>query len=231
MKRLQKWSIAFALTALVIAITFAWLDIPIAFFAHDQLKQFGLFARLTRIPEWFWPLAVLAFLALGMRALVGRALSRPEAVLLLSAISLVTANAVKDQLKFIFGRTWPETWVRCGNPSLIADGTFGFNFFHGGPEYESFPSGETTAICAIMSVLWICYPRLRALYVVVVAAVAIGLIGADYHFLSDIIAGGFIGASTGWMAVVLWETTCAARLSPQVRGNAVSAVPAAERRA
>ena len=53
---------------------------------------------------------------------------------------------------------------------------------------------------------WICYPRFRALYAIIVAAVAIGLIGADFHFLSDIIAGAFVGSSTGWVAVVLWRS-------------------------
>jgi membrane-associated phospholipid phosphatase len=57
-----------------------------------------------------------------------------------------------------------------------------------------------------MSVLWIYYPQWRALYALVVAAVVAGLIGANYHFLSDIIAGGFVGCSSGWMATALWRT-------------------------
>ena len=56
-----------------------------------------------------------------------------------------------------------------------------------------------------MSVLWQCYRRWRALYALAVALVVIGLIGSDFHFLSDIVAGGFIGASTGWLAVLMWE--------------------------
>ena len=56
-----------------------------------------------------------------------------------------------------------------------------------------------------MSVLWICYPRFRPLYAVAIATVAVGLIGADFHFLGDVIAGGFLGVSTGWLTVVLWE--------------------------
>jgi membrane-associated phospholipid phosphatase len=39
----------------------------------------------------------------------------------------------------------------------------------------------------------------------VIAAVVIGLIGANFHFLSDCIAGAFLGASTGWIVVMLWE--------------------------
>ena len=128
-----------------------------------------------------------------------------QAVMLLCGLSLVVADALKNQLKFVFGRTWPETWVS-NNPSLIHNGVYGFNPFHGGAGYASFPSGHAASICAVMSVLWICYPRFRPLYVLCVAAVVVGLIGADYHFLSDVIAGGFIGVSTGWIAVALWQT-------------------------
>jgi membrane-associated phospholipid phosphatase len=57
----------------------------------------------------------------------------------------------------------------------------------------------------VISVLWIFYPKLRAIYLFVFLAVAIGLIGANYHFLSDIIAGAFVGVSTGSMAAALWQ--------------------------
>ena len=33
----------------------------------------------------------------------------------------------------------------------------------------------------------------------------VGLVGADFHFLGDVIAGAFLGVSTGWLTVVLWE--------------------------
>ena len=59
---------------------------------------------------------------------------------------------------------------------------------------------------AVMAVLWFAYPRYRPLYIVPVVAVIVGLVGADFHFVSDIIAGGFIGASTGWIFVVFWQT-------------------------
>ena len=59
--------------------------------------------------------------------------------------------------------------------------------------------------CAVASVLWIAYPKLRALWALVVLAVAVGLIGANYHFLGDIIAGGFVGVSTGWMLMAMWK--------------------------
>jgi membrane-associated phospholipid phosphatase len=199
---LQKWAAGLGLTTVAVVVSYLWLDRPIAMSAHGTTTQSPIFAELTYLPEPLVPMSLLALFTLGLWALVGQPLYKPHRVVLLCSISLIVAESFKNELKFIFGRTWPETWIN-GNPSLIQDDVYGFNFFHGGPGYASFPSGHTTAACAVASVLWICYPRLRALYGSVVGAVAIGLIGADYHFLSDIIAGGFVGTTTGWFAVLL----------------------------
>jgi membrane-associated phospholipid phosphatase len=159
---------------------------------------------MQRPPELFASIAFVVFVLAGYLVVLRRPLNRPLAVLLLSGVSLGIGAIIKDQLKFVFGRTWPETWIN-NNPSLIRDGVSGFNFFHGGAGYASFPSGHMTATCAVISILWFAYPRWRPLYVLVIAVVAVGLMGANYHFVSDIIAGGFIGWSTGWIAMQIWE--------------------------
>src|SRR3989449_5377361 len=116
MNAMRKWSIGFVLTTLVVVVSYAWLDRPIAFFAHDQLQRYDLFAKLTYLPEIITPLVLLAFAAIGLHALLGRQLPKLETVAVLAGASLAIADAVKDKLKFAFGRTWPETWVR-NNPS------------------------------------------------------------------------------------------------------------------
>ena len=203
-RRITLWLIALALTAAFCAASYAWLDRPIAFFMHRELGQPALLAQLPRISEWLVIAASGVFVLLGLRGLSGRPLSRFEAVVLLSGLSIVVAAAIKNELKFAFGRTWPETWIN-NNPSLIRDGVYGFHFFHGGRAYDAFPSGHTAAVCAAMAVVWMCYPRWRAVYATIVAAVAVGLIGSDFHFLGDIVAGAFVGASTGWLAVLMWQ--------------------------
>jgi membrane-associated phospholipid phosphatase len=205
MGRLQGWLIAFAGMAAVVAMSYALIDRPVALYAHEHLTQYGVFDALTRISEYLAIAAVVVFVLAGLRSLVTSQWARWQGTLLLCAISLTAAESVKDELKFVFGRTWPETWVN-NNPSLIGNGAFGFNFFHGGAGYASFPSGHTTAVCAVAGVLWFAYPRLRPLWVLAVLAVVIGLIGADYHFVSDILAGGFLGSSAGWMTVLIAET-------------------------
>lgn len=213
MNALQRWLVGLAVTAAAAAIAYVWLDRPIALLAHHQLQpeHKALFVKLTYIPEPFVPVAVLLFIVLGLLALTGRPLAKGQTVLFVAGVGLIMAEAIKNQLKYIFGRTWPETWVQ-DNPSFIRDGVYGFNWFHGGPGYQSFPSGHMSVTCAVISVFWIYYPRWRPLYAVVALAVAAGLIGADYHFLSDIIAGSFVGASAGWMVTVLVEQRAPLRL-------------------
>jgi membrane-associated phospholipid phosphatase len=204
MSSCTKWAASFAVMIVAVAVSYVWLDRPIAVYVHAEFHGVKALPWLTFIPECLAVLAVAIFIVMGWRAAVGRHLSRIESVFLVCGVSLAVAVAIKDQLKFAFGRTWPETWAN-NNLSLIRNNVYGFNPFHGGLGYSSFPSGHTTAICAVMSVLWICYPKFRALYALLIAVVAIGLIGADYHFLSDVIAGGFLGVSTGWMTVSFWE--------------------------
>lgn len=212
MAPLRAWLIGLLLTVLLVTAAFLWVDRAISLFAHHEFAQLPIFRELTRIPEIMEIVASLVFAAVGLHALFERKLTKLASALLLSGISIVVAAQLKNDLKFVFGRTWPETWIN-NNPSLIRDDVYGFNFFHGGAGYMSFPSGHTTVTCAVMAVFWICYPRYRPLYAAIVAAVAIGLMGANYHFLSDIIAGGFLGASTGWITVLLWEAGGGPRLS------------------
>ncbi len=215
MRQLRQLAIAFVLTVAAVTAAYLWIDRPVSYFAHAQLAPYRpFFHQMQRTPEFFAPVALVVFAFAGYFALLRRPLNRPLAVLLLSAVSLAIGAIIKDQLKFVFGRTWPETWIN-NNPSLIRDGVSGFNFFHGGAGYASFPSGHMTATCAVISVLWFAYPQLRPLYMLVIAIVAIGLMGANYHFVSDIIAGGFIGWSTGWVALQLWEAGSLPRLGSQ----------------
>ena len=204
MTRLQVWCAALVGTTIAVAICYFWIDRPLAEFAHAELREFPLFHRLTQVPELFRPLAAIVFLGLGLRAVSGRVLNRPQAVLVVFSISVMASDLIKRPLQLVFGRTWPETWTN-NNPSLIRDNVAGFNPFHGGSGYEAFPSGHASLACAAMGVLWFCYSRFRPLYLLFVLSVVVGLIGANYHFLGDCVSGAFVGWTIGWCAVALWD--------------------------
>jgi len=110
---------------------------------------------------------------------------------------------VKTLLKFGFGRTWPETWIH-DNPSLVRDGIFGFFPFHGGAGWSSFPSGHMTAVMSIVAMAWYIWPRLAPLWCLICVGAAAGLIVLNLHFVSDVIAGAYIGFASA--SAVLWLT-------------------------
>ena len=54
------------------------------------------------------------------------------------------------------------------------------------------------------AVLWLRIPKLRPWWVLLVAAVAVGLFGADFHWVGDMVAGTFLGTlcATGVVALL-----------------------------
>lgn len=204
MTPLRRWLLSLFAVVLAAVISYWWLDRPIALFAQSWLPHHETFASVSHMPDPFIPLAAIALIGLALWNVSGRPLTKIQNATAVCSLSVLIADATKNQLKYVFGRTWPETWFPDG-PSFIRDGAYGFNPFHGGVGYGSFPSGHMAVACAILSVLWIYYPKLRAVCLLAALAVAGGLIAGNYHFLSDVIVGAFTGVSTGWMATRLWQ--------------------------
>lgn len=118
---LRDWCVYFALTALGVVISYTWLDRPLAFFVHDHVNDKHPFILMQRIPELFPFVAMLVLLWCAAFVLLRRPLAPVQVMLLSCSLSLIVAKAATEQLKFAFGRTWPETWIN-NNPSLIGSG-------------------------------------------------------------------------------------------------------------
>lgn len=196
--RLRNWCIGLAITIVGVTASYLWLDQPIAFFVHRNVTDKTMFVLLQRLPIAFLLLSLLVLAWCGLWALMDRPFSRVQSVGFACSLSFIATNFINNQLKYAFGRTWPDTWID-NNLSLIQNGVFGFNPFHGGPGFASFPSGHVAAVCAVITVLWWSYTSWRPIYLACVAAVAIGLVGANYHFLSDILSAIFVGVSAGYI--------------------------------
>ena len=198
---LQRWLLALALVTVVVVVGYEWLDQPVADWVHGHLASEGrsVLAPLAQIPDPLVPAAAIAFFGAGLCAMAGRPLLRLATVVAACSLSVTMAEATKNLLKWVFGRAWPDSWTSDAPTSHF----YGFNWFQGGSGHDSFPSGHMAAACAVLSVLWICYPRLRPLWALGGLGVAGALIAGNYHFFSDVVAGGFVGASTGWMTILL----------------------------
>jgi membrane-associated phospholipid phosphatase len=201
----KAWLISFAATAAIAWLSIIWLDRPIALWVRDVFGERHvpldvIESHLLSVPL----LSACMFILCGLAAIAGRRPSKLEAAIALCTISSLAAIVIKDQLKIVFGRTWPDTWAP-GILSLVHDGVYGFNFFHSGKSFESFPSGHATIVAAILSVLWLVFPELRLVWAICIVAVDCGLVALNLHFLSDVIAGSFTGFSVGLFTISLWR--------------------------
>lgn len=195
----RRWLLGLALCTVAVVFCVAYVDRPLALY-------FDAHVRHTRL--WFWlnvlmsPLdlavggALFFMIGCGVWLISGRVLrSRVEIPFLCSA-SALWGVASEIGLKRIFGRGWPD-------PTFIERHKYGFHFLHGITYWDSFPSGTATVSSAIVSVLWILAPRWRVSAVLCVFVLAGAVVLANYHWLSDVIAGAFLGVSIGWATVRL----------------------------
>lgn len=193
--------------AVLVSLSIAFVDRPLALLMHQTFHR----------SEWFMPLAGIGQIPLSLSgpALIVAAIAawrgwRPGArgwSIIACAMAVVFTINVKDGLKAAFGRTWPETWYQ-NNPSFIRDGVYGFFPFHGGEGWASFPSGHTAAIGAVAGVLWWRMPQLRWLWALLVFLTGAGLVIDTFHFLGDVIAGGYLGFACGSAVALLTAAIC-----------------------
>lgn len=186
-----------------IALCFWLVDRPVASLAHEVLLPHrGVFDTFTHIVD---PLPVIAWLICAGYVLLalGGVLPGPRGRLALRlAIALLVAVFLKDGLKGITGRSWPETWTN-DNLSYIRDGIYGFfpwRGFNGTREFQAFPSGHLTVISVTVVGLALAFPRWKWLAAVPIVLVAVGMIGSNYHWVSDLIGGGALGAAVALAA-------------------------------
>ena len=189
--KLRNWIIAPVTTTLAIMISAEFLDQPIARLSYRFFGHLMVVAEFSATPSFFGPLQIIVLSVFLIRRIVLYPIAYADAVIALCETSLLITKLLLFPCKFLFGRTWPLY----GHPSYLIDGSYGFNFFRSGPAFDAFPSGHTAAVCALAAVLWTTYPRFRLLYVAGAISMAIALVAGDFHFLSDVLGGGFLGVS------------------------------------
>ena len=205
---------AFVACVVLTILAIVFVDRAVSTWAHTLNRPAPL-EWLTHIIDPFVPAASIALAGVAMAALFGWRPGPFGRTIIALCIAVLVATVLKEELKFLFGRTWPETWV-ANNPSWIHDGVYRFEPLHGGRGWAAMPSGHMTIITAPCTVLWLLAPRIwRWLWAALILAVAVGLIASDYHFVGDMIAGTFLGWACGIGAVVLTRRLITPPEAPQ----------------
>lgn len=176
-----------------------WIDRPVAEFAHAHSPTVSMLQHAARLPDGLLVMAIFAPFAAALLA-GSRWPFRPltEVATLCGFSVLWTTCTVEFLLKRSFGRSGPGAWLN--------DRIYTLHPFGGRTEpLRDFPSGEAALLAAVLSILWNFYPRWRALYVFVFCAESFLLVLLNWHFVSDTLAGGFVGASIGAAVTKLWR--------------------------
>jgi membrane-associated phospholipid phosphatase len=202
-RRTRWFAGAFIACVVLSTLSIGFVDRAVSTWSHATLGTPAPFVWLTHIIDPIVPASSLGLIGFGIAACFGWRPGPVGRALIAVCVAALIATIFKQELKFLFGRTWPETWT-ANNPSWIKNGVYRFEPLHGGKGWESFPSGHMTTITAPCTVLWMLVPRIwRWLWAALIAAVAIGLVGSDFHFVGDMIAGTFLGAACGIGAVAI----------------------------
>src|SRR5579872_537042 len=179
----------------VVGIIYCYIDRPLAFWIEHHSFGRAIFKPMSEIATLLEGIAFMALIYLTIR-MGWKALSRFQKALFTISLSISTAFFMRTGFKILFGRYWPATWIG-NNPSLLKDNAYGFHFFHAGSAYESFPSGHSMTVFATATAVWHLFPKWRWCALFVSLMEVIGLLGMNYHFLGDIVAGALIGSCVG----------------------------------
>jgi len=197
-------TVFFAVTLLLIFLSYYFVDIPIAIFCRQiDPNILQVFDWITALGISTWYLVASLFLFVIFRFYRKNRVNANRALFVFAAVALsgIATNVVK------------LTVARYRPIIFFEKGLYGFDFFNSGYEYNSFPSGHAATIFSLATAMSLFWPKYRAYFFVVAFAVALSRIVLTSHFVSDVIGGAFIGALT----VLLLEKYIPDRFSIQER--------------
>ncbi len=189
------WLLSLLICTLAVALAFVYLDVPIA---HRVSGFLGSAESLGKKFASAVLLGIEASVALALvciRITRGH-LSRLGEATALACLTSICAYAINDStLKFFFG---------VPNPAAVLHGTrHAFDLLTGSSN-SSFPSGHMVLASAFAGVFMRLYRTSILPFSAMLLIAAVLLIAGDWHFVSDVIAGTFLGVSAGLLAGEAW---------------------------
>jgi membrane-associated phospholipid phosphatase len=192
---IEIWLILFLGTSALVAVAFASIDLPTASYfwrpgrvLHPLDKALGS----TIILSIESALVVALVLARLLRGHISR-FSETLAIACLASICTYAVNS--EVLKVFFG---------VPNPMRVIHGArHAFNLWKGS-EHSSFPSGHMMLTGSFAGVFMRLYRASRASLAALLLIAAGVLVVGDWHFVSDVVAGTFLGVTLGILAAEAW---------------------------
>ena len=179
--------IIFAAFLLATAISYIFLDIPVACWSRS-LDRFVLdIAEIVTAFGRSTAYLIASFLLyLFFRFYREREIYANRFMFIFASVAI--SGIIGDIIKWIAGRYRPIM--------LFNDGLYGFSFFQAGYEVNSFVSGHAVTAFSLALALSILFPKYRIPFFLAAIAIAASRILLSVHFLSDAVFGAYIGIAT-----------------------------------
>lgn len=191
----RMWFLSFLACLLLGSIAFVYWDVPLARHFSSADAPPGLWQVLVSGPVI---LSMQSAVVLGLvlsRLLRGR-ISRGGETLAIACLSSICTYCINDAvLKPLLAVPSPT--------DVIAGASHAFNLMEGSGN-ASFPSGHMALAGAFAGVFMRVDRASTRPLVVLLAIGGVLLVVGGWHFLSDVIAGAFVGVSAGVLAGEAW---------------------------
>lgn len=189
------WLLSFVACAALTALSFVEMDVPVA----RHVWRVG--RHLSSLNSAFGATVILTLesavvLGLVVARLARGHISRFGETLAIACLASICAYGINDSvLKPFFGIPGPVAVMEGARHTV----NIGMGF-----AYSSFPSGHMVLAGAFAGVFMRLYrASIRPLSGLLLLAAALLVLG-DWHFVSDVIAGAFLGVSAGILAGEGW---------------------------
>jgi membrane-associated phospholipid phosphatase len=192
----QIWLLSFVGCTVLTALSFAYIDLPTA-------RHFWTVGRLLQpLNSAFGATVVLSCecaLTVGLvlsRLIRGR-LSRLGTTLVIACLTSICTYAFNDVVL--------KPWFGVPVPAAVMAGAAHRCYFFSAPGSYSFPSGHMALAASFAGVCMRLYRAALWALAALLGLAAVLLVVGDWHFVSDVIAGGFVGLTAGLLAGEVWR--------------------------
>jgi membrane-associated phospholipid phosphatase len=188
----ERWLLSALLAFVLTLFCVLFIDLPVALFVKTYLYSNSRWSQLTsNLPDLLSVVVVLAtaaglwtYLVRSRRGIYDHMTSLAKVITWSAPVSYAT----KHFLKYVFGRCNTRRWV-------VEPAEYGFYWFQRRPSCDGFPSGHMVVMVTLLAALWRFYPRTRPYCVAAASVLAVALVVTNYHFVSDVLAGAYLGVA------------------------------------
>lgn len=180
-------AISFVAVIVFSVIGYFQIDIPAAiFFKGRDIRILDLFEWISVLGESTWYLLGAFVLFLYFKIVHPRPFYANRALFVFASVAV--SGVVTLLIKLIFGRFRPVMF--------FTESLYGFNFFNPSEDMNSFPSGHAATALSLVFALSLLFPRYRFPLFCFGLLVAVSRTVTTAHFLSDTVAGAWVGIAT-----------------------------------